>query len=93
MFLPLFVELLLDDGEPRFNFGNGIALGGEIASDGNRGRDQIRLEAALAFFEIVRRGPDEFAFLVFDLTDLAWLRARLPPDVSDKIAVVMSIAL
>jgi len=37
----------------------------------------------------VRRGPDEFAFLVFDLTDLAWLAARLPPDVSDKIAVVM----
>ncbi len=89
MFLALFVELLLDAGEFGFEGGDGIALGGEVAGDEQGGGNEVGLEAAFAFFEVFLLGPDEFAFLVFDLTDFAGLRARLPPGIGDEVAIVL----
>ena len=56
-----FVELLLERGELGFERFDGIALGGEVAGDEERRRDEVGLEAALALLEVVRLGPDEFA--------------------------------
>lgn len=89
LLLPLFVELLLDAGEFGFEGGDAIPLGGAIAGDEKGGRDEVGLEAAPALLEVMRLGPDEFAFLVFDLTDFAGLRTRLPPGIGDEVAIVL----
>ena len=89
MLFPLFVELLLDAGEFGFEGGDGIPLGSEIAGNENGGRHEVGLEAALALLKVVRFAPDEFAFLVFDLTDFAGLRACFPPCIGDEVAIVL----
>jgi hypothetical protein len=89
LLFPLFVELLLDAGEFGFEGGDGIPLGSEIAGNENGGRHEVGLETALALFEVVRLGPDNFTFLVFDLTDFAGLRARFPPSIGDEVAIVL----
>ena len=65
-------------GEFGFDGFDGIPLGSKIAGDENRRRNEVGLEAALALLVVVRLRPDEFAVLVFDLTNFARLRARLP---------------
>ena len=52
-------------------------------------RDEVGLEATFALLEVMGLGPDKFAFLVFDLTNLAGLRTRLPPGIGDEIAIVL----
>ena len=76
-------------GEFGFEGGDGVPLGGEVAGDEERRGNEVGLEAALALLVVVRLGPDEFAVLVLDLTDLAGLRALLPAVGGDEVAVVL----
>ena len=89
LFLPRFIELLLQRGEFGLTSGDGITLGGKVAGDEQGGRDEVGLEAALALLEVFLLGPDEFVLLVFDLTDFAGQRAHLPTSIGDEVAVVL----
>jgi hypothetical protein len=89
VFLPRFIELLLERGEFGLTGGDGIPLGTKITGDEQGGGNKVGLKAALAFLEIFLLGPDQFAFLIFDLPNLAGQGTCQPPGITDEVAIVL----
>ena len=81
------VEPLLQRGQLVVERFEGGAFGNEVAGNQNRRGNEVRLEAPLAFQVIVRLRPDELLVLVFDLNDLARLRALDPAVGGDQVGV------